>query len=78
MGFGGGATLAGLALEPLGHVSWGAYPWLTWTVRFVEWSAGFPLDSVWVSNAVSFSGVKSILDDNTSLVPELQQESGKA
>jgi competence protein ComEC len=47
MGFGGGATLAGLALEPLGQVlAWGAYPWLTWTVRVVEWTAGFPYATV--------------------------------
>jgi competence protein ComEC len=47
MFFGGVATLVGLLAEPLGRVlGWGAYLWLTWTIRVVEWTAGFPLASV--------------------------------
>ncbi len=47
MVFGGAATLVGLAFEPLGRVvGWGAYPWLTWTIRAVEWTARFPHASV--------------------------------
>jgi competence protein ComEC len=47
MTFGGAATLVGLAFEPLGRVvGWVAYPWLTWTIRAVEWTARFPHASV--------------------------------
>jgi hypothetical protein len=40
MAFGGAAKLAGLAFEPLGQSP------LTWTIRIVEWTAGFPYASV--------------------------------
>jgi competence protein ComEC len=44
---GGLATLAGLLWEPLGRfLGWAAYLWLTWTIRVVEWTAGFPHASV--------------------------------
>jgi competence protein ComEC len=44
---GGLATLAGLLWEPLGRfLGWAAYLWLTWTIRVVEWTAGFPYASV--------------------------------
>ena len=47
MTFGGAATLAGLAFEPLGQLlGWWAYLPLTWTIRVVEWTAGFPYASV--------------------------------
>jgi competence protein ComEC len=47
MVFGGAALVVGLALEPLGRVvGWGAYPWLNWTIRVVEWTARFPYASV--------------------------------
>jgi competence protein ComEC len=47
MMFGGAATLIGLVLEPLGRVvGWGAYLWLTWTIRVVEWTASFPYASI--------------------------------
>ena len=47
MFFGGAATLISLAFEPLGRVvGWGAYLWLTWTIRVVEWSARLPFGSV--------------------------------
>jgi competence protein ComEC len=45
--FGGAATLAGLVVEPLGRAAgWLAYLPLTWTIRIVEWTAGFPYASV--------------------------------
>jgi competence protein ComEC len=44
---GGAATLAGLAFEPLGQLlGWWAFLPLTWTIRVVEWTAGFPYASV--------------------------------
>jgi competence protein ComEC len=47
MFFGGTATLVGLIVEPLGRVvGWGAYLWLTWTIRVVEWTARLPHASV--------------------------------
>jgi hypothetical protein len=47
MFFGGAATLLGLLFLPIGHaMGWAAYPWLTWTIRVVEWTAGFRYASV--------------------------------
>jgi competence protein ComEC len=47
MFFGGAATFMALLFEPLGRVvGWGAYVWLTWTIRVVQWTARFPYASV--------------------------------
>jgi competence protein ComEC len=70
MFFGGAATFMALLIEPLGRVvGWGAYVWLTWTIRVVQWTARFPYASVPLElSEIGLVAVYAVIGGLTGLV----------